>query len=189
MACLGDFGLAALSYDDKLPTRSVARGSIRYMAPEIIDPEECGLERVVLTRQSDIYSLGMTIWEVRPKSAVTGVDILIANCQIFSGKPPFYELPRDPVVIRRVLQGVRPERPPASDTLGLSDKLWNLLEHCWHVQPQERPSMELIMQCAMDRRGASCSRPPTLTSGSTCTCDDVFASTPYGSHSPVCTSL
>ncbi|EMD31551.1 hypothetical protein CERSUDRAFT_144863, partial [Gelatoporia subvermispora B] len=116
VACLSDFGLAAL----------IVGGSVRYMAPEIMDSEEFGLDRAVLSPQTDVYSLGMTIWEM------------------FAGCPPFNVLPRDPVVIRRVLQGVRPERSQGADLLGLSDEVWELIEQCWCTEWSKRPSMESI---------------------------------------------
>jgi serine/threonine protein kinase len=37
-------------------------GTIRFMAPELLDP---GSEGTKLTVQSDIYALAITLWEVR----------------------------------------------------------------------------------------------------------------------------
>ncbi|OCH92540.1 kinase-like protein [Obba rivulosa] len=42
VAKIADFGLSALSYSHKLTTRSTVAGSLRYTAPEIIDPEAFG---------------------------------------------------------------------------------------------------------------------------------------------------
>ncbi|OCH92339.1 kinase-like protein [Obba rivulosa] len=147
VACLCDFGLAALSYEEKLPTRSVVKGSVRYMAPEIMDPEEFGLGRAILTPQSDVYSLGMTVWEM------------------FAGCPPFHELRRDPVVIRRVVQGLRPERPEAADALGLTDRLWELLERCWHVKWDHRPDMDAILEYVTGQPKVAFLRPSRSPAG------------------------
>lgn len=67
-ACLSDFGLTAVTYDpntvNAITTSSEAIGSVRWMAPEIIHPEESGLPRRRPSPESDIYALGMVIWEV-----------------------------------------------------------------------------------------------------------------------------
>jgi serine/threonine protein kinase len=38
------------------------------MAPELINPEEYGLDKTNPTKESDIYSLGMLIYEVSIQS-------------------------------------------------------------------------------------------------------------------------
>jgi serine/threonine protein kinase len=48
-------------------TTCESRGSIRWIAPELIDPEEFGIpanEESVPTPASDMFALGMTIYEV-----------------------------------------------------------------------------------------------------------------------------
>ena len=45
------------------------------------------------------------------------------------------------------LDGRRPIRPPdPAKEQGLSDKLWNLMEHCWNTDPGVRPSAEQIVE-------------------------------------------
>jgi serine/threonine protein kinase len=71
-ACLADFGLAAIiedaSYLEGTGTYKTA-GTIRWMAPEILDPEKYGYikraRRKLPSKSTDIYALGMTILEVR----------------------------------------------------------------------------------------------------------------------------
>ena len=70
-ACLADFGLAAIVEDassiDGPPTYR-AGGTIRWMAPEILDPDRYGYikraRRKLPSKSTDIYALGMTILEV-----------------------------------------------------------------------------------------------------------------------------
>jgi serine/threonine protein kinase len=66
-ACLADFGLTTIAAD-KIPGYSVSaadsKGTIRWMAPELLIPEEYGLETCVPTKASDIYAFGMVIYEV-----------------------------------------------------------------------------------------------------------------------------
>ena len=71
-ACLADFGLAVIVEDassvDGPPTLR-AGGTIRWMAPEILDPDRYGYvkkaRRKLPSKCTDIYALGMTILEAR----------------------------------------------------------------------------------------------------------------------------
>jgi serine/threonine protein kinase len=66
-ACLADFGLTTI-VADKIPGYSVtvveSAGTVRWMAPELLIPEEYGLKVCVPTKESDIYAFGMVIYEV-----------------------------------------------------------------------------------------------------------------------------
>jgi serine/threonine protein kinase len=66
-ACLADFGLMKL-VSDAHPTHSTTTGdvggTVRWMAPELLLPEEYGLHRSEPSKASDIYALGMVIFEV-----------------------------------------------------------------------------------------------------------------------------
>jgi len=71
-ACLADFGLAAIIEETSSvegPSSQKAGGTIRWMAPEILDPERFGYikraRRKLPSKSTDIYALGMTILEVR----------------------------------------------------------------------------------------------------------------------------
>ena len=65
-----------------------------------------------------------------------------------TGKEPFYYVKRQPEVLMRIQQGQRPERPTDPEVIerGLDDKLWDLLQRCWLREPEERPSIEQILQ-------------------------------------------
>ena len=67
-ACLADFGLSAVTYDpntvNAISTSSSVNGSIRWMAPELLNPEEAGLEHVRPSSEADIYAFSMLMWEV-----------------------------------------------------------------------------------------------------------------------------
>jgi serine/threonine protein kinase len=66
-------------------------GSARWMSPELIDPQQFGLQRSRPTESSDCYALGMVIYET------------------ISGNPPFHE-DADLTVVVKVMQGKRPPR-------------------------------------------------------------------------------
>jgi len=112
-------------------------GPCRWMPPEVLDPsdqyyEYDNLESDVdsattsylspFTKQSDVYSLGMTILEV------------------LTGKAPFHHRRYDTVVILDVIRGIRPPRPKDS----VSNGLWNLLCSCWQPQPENRPTAKIV---------------------------------------------
>ena len=74
-ACLADFGLAAIIEDGNSlegPSNQMAGGTIRWMAPEILDPDRYGYikraRRKLPSMSTDIYALGMTILEVHLRS-------------------------------------------------------------------------------------------------------------------------
>jgi serine/threonine protein kinase len=66
-ARLTDFGLTIVLHATKTATEARGGGSLRWMAPELLDPEGYGISEVeagIPTKQSDVYALAMTIWEV-----------------------------------------------------------------------------------------------------------------------------
>ncbi|EMD33057.1 hypothetical protein CERSUDRAFT_118131 [Gelatoporia subvermispora B] len=126
-ACISDFGLAALAYSSKLVTVSVQAGSTRWMAPELLDPEQFGLVRAELSTQSDVFALGMILWE------------------LFTGRIPYYHLQKDAQVMSNILRAIRPKRPAQAGPLGLDDDIWALTEACWADNLQERPPMTAVI--------------------------------------------
>ena len=93
------------------------------MSPELISPQQFGLKASRPTKSSDCYSLGMVIYEV------------------ISGKPPFYE-DVEVMACVKVLSGKHPFRVD-----GFADSLWGILEQCWTSQPNDRTSVEDVLQC------------------------------------------
>ena len=74
-ACLADFGLAAIIEDVTSVEGSSshkAGGTIRWMAPEVLDPETYGYtkksRKKLPSKSTDTYALGMTILEARINS-------------------------------------------------------------------------------------------------------------------------
>jgi serine/threonine protein kinase len=67
-ACLADFGLASMMAD-AIPgyiTSWIHGGTVRWMAPEVLDPRNFGLSgsECMPTIESDIFAIGMVIYEV-----------------------------------------------------------------------------------------------------------------------------
>ena len=98
-------------------------GTIRWKSPELIAPENFGLNKSRLTKSSDCYALGAVIYET------------------ISGNLPFYECVEIAVPIK-ILRGEHPSRSPA-----FSEDLWKMMESCWEFQPDDRPSIVDVLRC------------------------------------------
>ena len=137
-ARLADFGLLTIVSDPTNPTASSSTlnaGTTRWMSPELLHPDKFGLKNCRPTNKSDCYALGMVILEV------------------LSGQDPF---PRDNgfVVMRKVIDGERPERPQGAEGAWFTDGLWEMLELCWSPQPEDRPIIEAVLE-HLDRVSAT----------------------------------
>ena len=98
------------------------------MSPELFIPEEANLNDCRPTKNSDCYALGMVIYEV------------------LSGNKPFFGCSRN-VVVAKVINGERPERPRAPEGRLFTDVIWNTLERCWKRNPGDRPRVEDVLHC------------------------------------------
>jgi serine/threonine protein kinase len=129
-ACLADFGLVTIVSDPAFSTTSApstGAGTIRWMSPELLDPERFGFKHSRPTKESDCYALGMVIYEV------------------LSGQAPFYAY-RDFLVLGKVVEGKRPERPLGAERVWFEDDLWAMLEQCWSEKPKERPTPGTVLE-------------------------------------------
>ncbi|KZP06260.1 kinase-like protein [Athelia psychrophila] len=118
-AVLCDFGLSRVKTD--INSRSTTAGdeeiygSTNWMAPERLLGHP-------LRKPSDIYSFGMTIYEIFMN------DVPLADVQ----RVDFTQL-----VAR---ESVRPEKPSPDDGAPhLTDEIWALAERCWTQEPRNRP--------------------------------------------------
>lgn len=99
---------------------------MRWTSPELIAPEEFGFKTSRSTRSSDCYALGMVIYET------------------ISGKLPFHDT-SDRAVFLKVVKGERPRHEA-----GFTDSLWKMVEKCWESRPNDRPSVQGVLQCLKD---------------------------------------
>ena len=129
----------------------VEGGTIRWMSPELIDPGSFKLKKSSPTKESDCYALGMVIYEV------------------LTGATPF-SLHSTPLVIKKVLEGERPERPAGKEGALFTDDLWRTLGFCWKQQPVERTNAKAVLPCL--ERTPSLPRSSSDTGGITETSPD-----------------
>ncbi|RGB35363.1 kinase-like domain-containing protein [Rhizophagus diaphanus] len=109
---VGDLGLSR-PVNDTLSNNEIY-GVIPYIAPEIFKGS-------TFSKESDIYSLGMIMWE------------LTTGCK------PFANVEHDHRLIYNIIDGVRPEI--TEDTPNFYS---NLMKRCWDSDPKKRPSVKEI---------------------------------------------
>ena len=146
-ACITDFSLLVIIPDKANLISAISYlegGTTRWTSPELLDPEPFGLKDSCQTKESDCYALGMVIYEV------------------LSGLAPFFQY-KDTVVIRKVMEGERPERPRGRRAAWFTDSLWGMLEHCWEPQPHDRPSLKVLLEHLEGATRPSRSPSPTST--------------------------
>ena len=130
-AQLADFGLMIIVSDSThaaTTTVSGSSGTLRWMSPELLDPERFGAKNDRPTKKSDCYALGMVILEV------------------LTGKVPF-QGSSDPVVMGKIIEGQHPARPEGPDAVWFTDDLWAMLEQCWLHKPKQRPTIQGVLEC------------------------------------------
>ncbi|KAG9017646.1 hypothetical protein FRB90_000383 [Tulasnella sp. 427] len=121
-AVLADFGLAKLA-DTSTTTLLKGAGSLRYQSPEILR------EGAHKTPASDVYSFGITIYE------------------ILSGTIPFEGVSNFGVMTMVMFDKKRPEEKPKMSPLGDSYEMqWRAARRCWDDNPSIRPSTKFIVR-------------------------------------------
>ncbi|KAJ7617180.1 kinase-like domain-containing protein [Roridomyces roridus] len=133
-AQLADFGLTVLSDSTTTQTNNGA-GSVRWMAPEALHPEACGLPDFVRRPPSDIYAFGCVCLE------------------LYTGYPPFHhELLHDAPVMLQVMARCRPSRPAGHV---IPDQIWNIMQRCWAHEYAQRPSIiDIVLELGVSQINA-----------------------------------
>ena len=115
-----DFGMAAITEERDENTVSNTGSSaaiVRYAAPELLENNNFSA-----TKECDTYSFAMLMVECITEDA------------------PFSSITHDAVVIHARIS--KRQYPPRPD--GLEDRLWDLMNRCWLLEPDQRPAMELV---------------------------------------------
>jgi len=113
---VGDFGLAHVSNKDSGVYFNEGAMPIRWTAPEC-------LLRDGFTSKSDVWSYGITFWE-------------ILN---YAKEKPYADLDTAKEVTKYVIDGGRLDKPS-----NCPDEIWALLIECWYEERDERPTFAQI---------------------------------------------
>ncbi|CAG8726733.1 3842_t:CDS:2, partial [Cetraspora pellucida] len=113
-ALISDFGISK-QLNDTTASSSVMMGVPAYVDPQYLQNGD------KLNMKSDIYSLGVLLWELT------------------SGIPPFHNIP-EMAIILEILKNNR-ERTIDNTPLKYS----NLYKQCWTSEPQQRPTSSEIL--------------------------------------------
>ena len=113
---IGDLGLCQQVVDKK-DNQNKIYGVIPYLAPEV-------LSKKPYTKESDIYSFGMIMWEHT------------------TGTKPFHDRSHNHLLISDILKG---ERPQITDDT--PEFYAELMKKCWNHNPENRLTAEEIWDC------------------------------------------
>jgi hypothetical protein len=132
------------------------------MAPELLNPSQFSLQNSNPSKESDVYSLAMTAYEVRSSHTVHGHPSHHTFHKILTEILP-YGNARDGIIIFHVVTGDRPPRPP--NARWLEDQIWNMITTCWNEKREQRwdirtvynqLSVSSIQEIAETERGNWC---------------------------------
>ncbi|MFT7802482.1 serine/threonine-protein kinase LMTK1-like isoform X2 [Arapaima gigas] len=123
---IGDYGLSHSKYkEDYFVTSDQLWVPLRWIAPELIDEVHGNLLVVDQTKPSNVWSLGVTIWEL-----------------FELGNQP-YRLYTDRQVLTYAVKEQQLKLPKPLLKVPLSDRWYEVMQFCW-LQPDQRPTAEEV---------------------------------------------
>nr|XP_020136878.1 serine/threonine-protein kinase LMTK1 [Microcebus murinus] len=123
---LGDYGLSHCKYrEDYFVTTDQLWVPLRWIAPELVDEVHSNLLVVDQTKASNVWSLGVTIWEL-----------------FELGVQP-YPQHSDRQVLAYAIREQQLKLPKPQLQLTLSDRWYEVMQFCW-LQPEQRPTAEEV---------------------------------------------
>ncbi|XP_061611310.1 serine/threonine-protein kinase LMTK1 isoform X3 [Phyllopteryx taeniolatus] len=123
---IGDYGLSHTKYkDDYLVTPDQTYVPLRWIAPELVDDLRGNLLVAKQTQQSNIWSLGVSIWEL-----------------LELGKQPYSHYSDQQVLSHAVrAQQLRLAKPTLQ--VPLAERWYEVMQFCW-LPPDQRPNAEEV---------------------------------------------
>ncbi|CAK4328823.1 unnamed protein product [Aphanomyces euteiches] len=122
---IADFGLSrTVSSFENTNTGIKVAGTMNWMSPEHY------FESRKVTKKADIWSFGMTLWEILCN------ETPFANCSECEFKDEIFQSEND-----------RPAKPEDLDTK--LEPLWTLITKCWRLSPEKRPTADEIVEDLM----------------------------------------
>ncbi|KAF5901822.1 serine/threonine-protein kinase LMTK1-like isoform X1, partial [Clarias magur] len=123
---IGDYGLSHSRYkDDYFVTADQIWVPLRWIAPELIDEVHGNLLVVDQTRASNVWSLGVTIWEL-----------------FELGSQPYRHY-TDRQVLTYAVKEQQLKLPKPLLKVPLSERWYEVMQFCW-LQPEQRPVVEEV---------------------------------------------
>uniref|UniRef100_A0A671RNY8 Serine/threonine-protein kinase LMTK1-like n=1 Tax=Sinocyclocheilus anshuiensis TaxID=1608454 RepID=A0A671RNY8_9TELE len=123
---IGDYGLSHNKYkDDYFVTSDQTWIPLRWIAPELVDEVHGNLLVVDQTKESNIWSLGVTIWEL-----------------FELGNQPYRHY-SDRQVLSYAVKDQQLKLPKPLLKYPLSDRWYEVMQFCW-LQPDQRPNAEEV---------------------------------------------
>ena len=110
------------------------------IGPSLWATPEIRLGDFQVTKESDIFSFGMVIIEVRGDRTVICKPTHPLH-KVFTGEVPFGK--NDWPTITKIRRGKRPSRPNHPD---FTESLWVLTQRCWSHKPRDRPKIEEVIE-------------------------------------------
>ena len=137
-AKLSDFGLAAVRTESSSSNKAgnQAAGTLAWMAPELFSLQ------AVCSKETDIYSFGMTLWE-------------LASREI-----PFKDAQNRDLIPAWIAEGEREDIP--EDT---PPKVAKLITFCWDAKAAKRPSADEVIKALKTEKNAEAVPASLLASG------------------------
>lgn len=129
-ARLTEYGLAPINTNPSFVIAATpgSTGTSRWLAPELITPPPNENTMPVMeTKAADVFAFGMLAVEV------------------FTGEVPFVDQRWNEAVTLHISRGGRPKMPRNAHAVGLTVKMWELLESCWKHDPEKRPTMREVV--------------------------------------------
>ena len=117
-AKITDFSLSKIKILSAYTTGYHFYGTMSWTAPELLKNDFRKQDH-----SSDVYAFGITSYEI-----------------VSHGEMSFIEIINTGDVVRAVCDGVRPGPKPDH----CSNSVWQLIELCWHQDPEKRPSFQSI---------------------------------------------
>ncbi|KAF4092824.1 hypothetical protein AMELA_G00024860 [Ameiurus melas] len=123
---IGDYGLSYSRYkDDYFVTADQIWVPLRWIAPELIDEVHGNLLVVDQTKPSNVWSLGVTIWEL-----------------FELGSQPYRHY-TDRQVLTYAVKEQQMKLPKPLLKVPLSERWYEVMQFCW-LQPEQRPVVEEV---------------------------------------------
>ncbi|XP_043941016.1 serine/threonine-protein kinase LMTK1 isoform X2 [Protopterus annectens] len=123
---IGDYGLSHSKYkDDYFITADQLWVALRWIAPELVDDVHGNLLVVNQTKSSNIWSLGVTIWEL-----------------FEFGNQPYHQY-SDRQVLNYAIKEQQLKLPKPQLQLPLSERWYEVMQFCW-LQPEQRPTADEV---------------------------------------------